>query len=76
MHGISIQKSPPKRVPLILVVILVAMTSGIVVINLSVYRYHGSITRDDTARLLGEKDGNYLVRKGLSQSGTYSLSFV
>ena len=39
-------------------------------------RYHGSITRDDTARLLGEKDGNYLVRKGLSQSGTFSLSFV
>lgn len=39
-------------------------------------RYHGSITRDETARLLGDRDGNYLVRKGLSQSGTFSLSFV
>lgn len=38
--------------------------------------YHGSITREDTAKLLGQEDGRYLVRKGLSQSGTYSLSFV
>ncbi len=43
---------------------------------LHVCRYHGSITREETAQLLGERDGNYLVRKGLSQSGTYSLSFV
>ena len=40
------------------------------------YRYHGAITREETARLLGKVEGSYLVRKGLSQSGTYSLSFV
>ncbi|KAL5473980.1 hypothetical protein EMCRGX_G028550 [Ephydatia muelleri] len=38
--------------------------------------YHGSISRDDTALLLGKADGNYLVRQGLSQPDSYSLSFV
>jgi hypothetical protein len=38
--------------------------------------YHGAISRDEVARLLGYTEGNYLVRKGLSQSGTYSLSFL
>lgn len=41
-----------------------------------VHRYHGSISRDDTALLLGKADGNYLVRQGLSQPDSYSLSFV
>ena len=45
-------------------------------LSLSYSRYHGAITREETAILLGKEDGNYLVRKGLSQSGTYSLSFV
>jgi hypothetical protein len=34
------------------------------------------ITREQTGRLLGSKDGNYLVRSGLSHAGSYSLSFV
>jgi hypothetical protein len=38
--------------------------------------YHGSITHEECAHLLGLDDGNYLVRAGLRNPGTYSLSFV
>lgn len=39
-------------------------------------RFHGCISRDETSKLLGNTEGNYLVRSGLSQAGSYSLSFV
>ena len=39
-------------------------------------RYHGCITREEAANILGTHDGNYLVRAGLKTPGTYSLSFV
>jgi hypothetical protein len=38
--------------------------------------FHGSISREETSRLLGTTEGNYLVRSGLSHAGSYSLSFV
>lgn len=39
-------------------------------------RYHGSISHEECAALLGNNDGYYLVRAGLRNPGTYSLSFV
>ena len=49
---------------------------GVTVLPCPVGRYHGMITREQTGRLLDSKDGNYLVRSGLSHAGSYSLSFV
>ena len=44
--------------------------------SLFLYRHHGILSRDETARLLGNVDGRYLVRSSSSQPGTDILSFM
>jgi hypothetical protein len=39
-------------------------------------KFHGAISRDDTSRLLGSVDGNYLIRSSSSQPGAFILSFM
>eukprot|EP00116_Pleurobrachia_bachei_P017795 sb/3478057/ len=38
--------------------------------------YHGMLKRPEVDRLLGTKDGNYIVRESMTKPGKYSLSFV
>ena len=44
--------------------------------SLFLYRHHGILSRDETARRLGNVDGRYLVRSSSSQPGTDILSFM